>query len=147
MYGVGLGKYTGNWYFRWRTLFIPSTSKNGLSHRAIARYYFSGNADDYVELNGGFSRGGDFRGESQIIDVTASLQAWANGQANYGWVVIPTGNDGWKSSISGPACISTAISVGATCDATGCSWCATGVDGVAGYSNIASFVSLVAPRM
>ncbi|MEW6329871.1 MAG: YaiO family outer membrane beta-barrel protein [Pseudomonadota bacterium] len=78
MYGVGLGKYTGNWYFRWRTLFIPSTSKNGLSHRAIARYYFSGDADDYVELNGGFSRGGDFRGNSQIIDVTSS---WTVGAA------------------------------------------------------------------
>lgn len=78
MYGVGLGKYTGNWYFRWRTLFIPSTSKNGLSHRAIARYYFSGDADDYVELNGGFSRGGDFRGASQIIDVTSG---WTVGAA------------------------------------------------------------------
>lgn len=78
MYGVGLGKYTGNWYFRWRTLFIPSTAKSGESHRAIARYYFSGDADDYVELNGGFSRGGDFRGASQIIDVTSS---WTIGAA------------------------------------------------------------------
>jgi subtilisin family serine protease len=59
--------------------------------------------------------------------------------------VIAAGNDGWKTSISGPACISTAISVGATCDEAGGNWCATGVDDVAGYSNIASFVSLVAP--
>lgn len=78
MYGVGLGKYTGNWYFRWRTLFIPSTAKSGTSHRAIARYYFSGDADDYVEVNGGFSRGGDFRGQSQIIDVTSG---WTIGAA------------------------------------------------------------------
>lgn len=78
LYGVGLGKYTGNWYFRWRTLFIPSTAKNGVSHRAIARYYFSGDADDYVELNGGFSRGGEFRGQSQVIDVT---RGWTLGAA------------------------------------------------------------------
>lgn len=78
MYGVGLGKYTGNWYFRWRTLFIPSTAKSGVSHRAIARYYFSGDADDYVELNGGFSRGGEYRGQSQIVDVTKS---WTVGAA------------------------------------------------------------------
>lgn len=78
MYGVGLGKYTGNWYLRWRTLFIPSTAKSGTSHRAIARYYFSGDADDYVEVNGGFSRGGDFRGQSQIIDVTSG---WTVGAA------------------------------------------------------------------
>lgn len=78
MYGVGLGKYTGNWYFRWRTLFIPSTAKSGVSHRAIARYYFSGDADDYVELNGGFSRGGEYRHQSQIVDITKS---WTVGAA------------------------------------------------------------------
>lgn len=77
MYGVGLGKYTGNWYYRWRTLFIPSTAKSGVSHRAIARYYFSGDADDYVELNGGFSRGGESRPQSQIIDVTKSWSVGA----------------------------------------------------------------------
>lgn len=78
MYGVGLGKYTGNWYFRWRTLFIPSTAKPGVSHRVVARYYFSGDADDYIELNGGFSRGGEYRSQSQIIDITKS---WTVGVA------------------------------------------------------------------
>ena len=78
MYGVGLGKYTGNWYLRWRTLFIPSTAKSGLSHRVIARYYFSGDADDYVELNGGFSRGGEFVNQSQVIEIT---KGWSVGAA------------------------------------------------------------------
>jgi subtilisin family serine protease len=59
--------------------------------------------------------------------------------------VIAAGNNGWKTAISGPGCISSAISVGATCDAATSSTCATGVDGVASYSNIANFVSLVAP--
>jgi len=30
------------------------------------------------------------------IDVTASLQAWANGDANYGWLLDPNGTDGWR---------------------------------------------------
>lgn len=72
MYGVGVGKYTGNWYLRWRTLYIPSTPKSGLSHRMLARYYYSGDADDYIEFNGGFSRGGELRPQSQILEVTHS---------------------------------------------------------------------------
>ena len=60
--------------------------------------------------------------------------------------VIASGNSGYKTAISAPACISSAVSVGATCDAgPDAGACATGVDGVASYSNIASFVSLLAP--
>ena len=29
------------------------------------------------------------------LDVTASLQAWADGQPNYGWAFLPLGPDGW----------------------------------------------------
>ncbi|MEM9981521.1 MAG: DNRLRE domain-containing protein [Bacteroidota bacterium] len=29
------------------------------------------------------------------IDVTASVQAWANGAENYGWVILPEGDNGW----------------------------------------------------
>jgi subtilisin family serine protease len=59
--------------------------------------------------------------------------------------VIASGNAGYRDGISGPACISTAVSVGATCDLSNTSTCATGVNGVASFSNIAPFVSLVAP--
>ena len=59
--------------------------------------------------------------------------------------IIASGNSGYRDGISGPACISTAVSVGATCDLSNASTCATGVNGVASFSNIASFVSLVAP--
>ena len=77
LYGVGLGKYVGNWYLRWRTLFIPSTPALGVSHRAVARYYFSGNADDYVELNGGFSHGSELLAHSVVVNVTRSWTAGA----------------------------------------------------------------------
>lgn len=60
--------------------------------------------------------------------------------------VIASGNSSYRSAISAPACISSAVSVGATCDAgPDGSACATGVNGVASYSNIASFIALLAP--
>lgn len=77
MYGAGLGKYTGNWYLRWRTLFIPSTARLGISHRAIARYYYAGNGDDYIEINGGFSRGGEFIRGTRIVETTKSQSVGA----------------------------------------------------------------------
>jgi subtilisin family serine protease len=49
--------------------------------------------------------------------------------------IISSGNDGYCKSISAPACISSAISVGATTDS----------DTVASYSNSATFMSLLAP--
>jgi len=72
MYGVGLGKYTGDWYFRWRTLFVPSAARLGTSHRVLARYYYAGNADDYVEINGGLSRGGKFLRGTELVETTRS---------------------------------------------------------------------------
>lgn len=60
--------------------------------------------------------------------------------------VIASGNEGYKTAIASPACISSAISVGALCDVgPDNSACAQGAGGVASYSNIASFVSLLAP--
>ncbi len=49
--------------------------------------------------------------------------------------VIASGNDGSTSQISAPACVSSAVSVGAT----------TKADVVADYSNVAPFLSLFAP--
>jgi subtilisin family serine protease len=59
--------------------------------------------------------------------------------------VIASGNSGYRTAMAAPACISTAISVGATCDHAGVGQGCTAVDAVAGYSNIASFISLLAP--
>lgn len=49
--------------------------------------------------------------------------------------VIASGNDGYRDSMGAPACISSAISVGATTDG----------DVVAGFSNSANFLHLLAP--
>jgi len=49
--------------------------------------------------------------------------------------VIASGNNGYTGAISSPACISSAVSVGST----------TKSDSVSGYSNSATFLSLLAP--
>ena len=34
------------------------------------------------------------------IDVTGSVQSWADGAANYGWAMLPLGTDGWRFASS-----------------------------------------------
>ncbi|NCC27475.1 MAG: hypothetical protein EOM22_04800, partial [Gammaproteobacteria bacterium] len=58
--------------------------------------------------------------------------------------IIASGNSAYTNAIGAPACVSTAVSVGASCDAVSGSTC-TAVDAVASYSNIAQFISLIAP--
>jgi subtilisin len=55
--------------------------------------------------------------------------------------VIASGNDGYKDSISSPACISSAVSVGSTNDGSGSGL----ADTISSFSNSASFLSLLAP--
>ncbi|MCX5870408.1 MAG: S8 family serine peptidase [Deltaproteobacteria bacterium] len=66
--------------------------------------------------------------------------------------VISSGNDASTNSLSAPGCVSTAVSVGSTWDASGlsatfsiCSEPNSTVDKVACYSNSASFLNLLAP--
>ncbi len=59
--------------------------------------------------------------------------------------VIASGNGYNTNATSAPACISTAVSVGATCDSATAGFGCTAVDDIPSYSNIASFISLLAP--
>lgn len=56
MYGVGVGRYVGNYYLRYRALYVPGVGSGSLSHRGVVRYYYSGDADDYIELNASTGR-------------------------------------------------------------------------------------------
>jgi len=53
IYGLGVGKYAGNWYVRLRHLFVPGNGTNSNSDRLLARYYYKGDADNYVEFAAG----------------------------------------------------------------------------------------------
>ena len=51
---VGVGRYTGPWYYRLRYQHVPSTATGGGnsdSLRAVGRWYYKGDGDHYLELN------------------------------------------------------------------------------------------------
>lgn len=50
-YGIGVGRYVGNWYARYKLQYVPGTGSGSWSHRLLLRNYYRGNADDYLELS------------------------------------------------------------------------------------------------
>ena len=50
-YGIGVGRYIGNWYARYKLQYVPGTGSGSWSHRLLLRNYYRGNADDYLELS------------------------------------------------------------------------------------------------
>lgn len=77
----------------------------------------------------------------------ALTQAIANLRSAGIATVIASGNSGYSNGIAAPACVSSAVSVGAVSDADwGTCWgTPTAADKVACYSNSASILSLLAP--
>ncbi len=59
LYSVGVGKYTGNFYLRWRHQNIVSTGSHSNNDRLMVRYYDQGDADNYMELTYSNGRSGD----------------------------------------------------------------------------------------
>lgn len=55
IYSVGLGRYAGDFYARVRSRHVPSS--DSLSHQATLRWYYQGDADDYLEASAGTGRG------------------------------------------------------------------------------------------
>lgn len=49
IYGVSLGKYVGNWYVQLRHQNIVSEGSHSSGDRLLARYYYAGDADSYIE--------------------------------------------------------------------------------------------------
>ncbi len=92
IYGVGVGKYFGNYYARLRTTYVPGSdgsSSNG--YRALLRNYYRGDADSYIEVRIGHGRGNDYlpgQGLSQV----------SNGSVGASWVFFPEPKWGVKVS-------------------------------------------------
>ena len=56
IYGLGVGKYVSNWYLRLRHLYVAGNGSSSNSDRLLARYYYKGDADNYVEFAAGAGR-------------------------------------------------------------------------------------------
>lgn len=74
MYGVGVGRYFGNFYARYRLLHVPGVGSGSLNHRGQLRWYYAGNADDYFEVSASHGRGHelDTRGFDRVVDESHS---------------------------------------------------------------------------
>lgn len=62
LYGVGVGRYVGNFYVRGRALYVPDVDSHSLSFKGLVRYYHAGNGDEYFEVAAGTGRSTERRG-------------------------------------------------------------------------------------
>jgi hypothetical protein len=111
--GSGAGQVpAGSQILRAQVTFTTGTTANDQSaatmslHRMLKAWV---DGDTWASLVGGVSTDGveaaaiadnaltpELLGNSITFDVTGSLQAWANGAPNNGWLVNPFGTDGWR---------------------------------------------------
>lgn len=63
--GVAVGKYWGNFFARWRHQRVSSDGSVGQGDRFMLRYYYEGDADNYLEANVSSGRSDDF-GSAQL---------------------------------------------------------------------------------
>lgn len=90
--GVALAKYWGNFYFRWRHQQVRSDTSSGKGDRFVARYYYEGDADHYVEANISNGRSDDASG-----NVITSGRSDTKGVA---WLHYFNAHWGFKASAS-----------------------------------------------
>jgi len=101
--------------------------------RGMERIYALRNTYNIAAVN--MSLGGGQYFNTCDVELTAQKALIDNLRSVGIATIIASGNEGYVNSIGSPACISTAVSVGAT----------TKNDQVARYSNSASFLTLLAP--
>ncbi|MGA0588114.1 YaiO family outer membrane beta-barrel protein [Dyella sp. KRB-257] len=79
-YGVGVGRYWGNWYARYKLQYVPGVGSGSWSHRLLVRNYYRGDAFDYVELSVGNGRSTDInRFDTQVVNHSAAFGvAWSH---------------------------------------------------------------------
>ena len=91
MYGLGVGRYFGNFYARARRLYIPGDNGHSTSDRLQLRYYWKGDGDNYFE--GAVGRG---RSEEQIIGSLGNTSTSSRNSISVSYVRFPTPRWGFK---------------------------------------------------
>lgn len=93
MYGVGVGRYFGNFYARARRLYIPGDNGHSTSDRLQLRYYWKGDGDNYLE--GTIGRG---RSEEAIIGSAGNTSTSTSNRnsASVSYVRFPSPRWGFK---------------------------------------------------
>jgi YaiO family outer membrane protein len=79
-YGIGVGRYWGNWYARYKLQYVPGVGSGSWSNRFLLRNYYRGDAYDYLEVAVSNGRSTDLnRFGTQVIDNNAAISvAWSH---------------------------------------------------------------------
>lgn len=91
-YGVGVGRYVGNWYLRYKLQHVPGVSSGSWSHRVVVRNYYRGNADDYLEVSGS-------NGRSSDLDRSGALVRNSNASLGVSWTRYVRPDWGFKLGV------------------------------------------------
>ena len=91
-YGVGVGRYVGNWYLRYKLQHVPGVSSGSWSHRVVVRNYYRGNADDYLEVSGS-------NGRSSDLDRSGALVRNSDASLGVSWTRYVRPNWGFKLGV------------------------------------------------
>lgn len=94
MYGVGVGRYWGDFYARYRVLHVPGVGSGSLSHRAQLRWYYAGNADDYFEASVGQGRGHE-------LDNSGFDRVVADSHSSFGVTYVKYFSPHWGFKVGG----------------------------------------------
>ncbi|MFK2877907.1 YaiO family outer membrane beta-barrel protein [Rhodanobacter hydrolyticus] len=79
-YGVGIGRYWGDWYARYKLQHVPGVGSGSWSNRFLLRNYYRGDAFDYWEVSVGNGRSTDLNSYgTQVMNNSATLGvAWSH---------------------------------------------------------------------
>lgn len=91
IYGVGVGKYFGNFYLRGRALYVPGDGGHSLGFRGQLRYYYAGDGDNYLEFNAGSGRGSNVASTN-----TGAITRNRSSSVSVAWVKYPRPRWGFK---------------------------------------------------
>nr|WP_225562083.1 YaiO family outer membrane beta-barrel protein [Rhodanobacter sp. DHB23] len=79
-YGVGVGRYWGNWYARYKLQYVPGVGSGSWSNRFLLRNYYRGDAFDYLEVSVSNGRSTDLNTYgTQVMNNSAAIGiAWSH---------------------------------------------------------------------
>lgn len=79
-YGIGIGRYWGNWYARYKLQHVPGAGSGSWSNRLVVRNYYRGDAFDYLEGSVSNGRSTDVnRFDNQVTNNHAAIGvAWSH---------------------------------------------------------------------
>jgi YaiO family outer membrane protein len=79
-YGIGVGRYWGNWYARYKLQYVPGVGSGSWGNRFLLRNYYLGDAHDYLELSVSNGRSTDLnRYGTQVVNSHFALgAAWSH---------------------------------------------------------------------